>query len=89
MQVKGTDSTAPRKDLPSKVCFTPAAPHRVAMEQPSNVCNTKLERTFDREAFVSPLSTQFLQVMNPPLVNTEMPESSRAFLVSKAAEITC
>lgn len=69
------------------MCFTPAAPHRVAMEQPSNVCNTKLERTFDKKLLFQP--SQLLQVMNPPLVKTEMPKSGRALLVSKAAEITC
>lgn len=54
---RGLTPQLPKKGLPSKVCFTPAAPHGVAMEQPSNVCNTKLERTFDKRSFCfSPLS---------------------------------
>lgn len=62
------------------------------MEQSSNVCSTKPESTLDSSSTEKILFhhsiTQLLQVMNPPLVNTEMPKAGRAFLVSKAAQIT-
>lgn len=70
----------------------PADPDRVAMEQSRNVCNTKLESTLDSSSTEKILFhhsiTQLLQVMNPPLLNTEMPRAGRAVLASKAEEIT-
>lgn len=73
---------------PAEHASAPADPDRVAMEQSSNVCNTKPASTLDsssREGILFHHSiTQLLQVMNPPLAN-----AVRAFLVSKAAEITC
>lgn len=62
------------------------------MEQSSNACNTKPESTLDSSSTKKILFhhsiTQLQQVMNPPLVNTEMLKAGRAFLASKAAEVT-